>query len=161
MKMFEPIAYFAWGSLVLLLLLGIVGCDQTDSSKAGLDTTYDEPIAEPIPNRAIHEEERQRQTELEETVPMEEHNPSPLQPSVQPDSSAGGRRTGRLADPEYRARRIEELSEHEAAARRRARAWAERTGSPMRIETNDSVMILIDYTEELGPIYRTTLQNIE
>ncbi len=62
----------------------------------------------------------------------------------------------RLADPDYRARRVEELSGKSEAARERAREWAERTREPMRIETNGVVMVLIDYTKETGPIYRAT-----
>lgn len=90
-----------------------------------------------------------------------ELTPEPSLPSVEHESTTGTRRTGRLADPNYRARRMEELRAEDAAAQERARRWAEQTGSPMRIETNDTVMILIDYTEERGPIYRTTLQNQE
>lgn len=71
-----------------------------------------------------------------------------------PNNSA--RRQGRLADPEYRAARVAELQGEHDAAQARAREWAERTGSPMRIETNDTVIILVDYDEKLGPIYRST-----
>ena len=79
------------------------------------------------------------------------------QPAESPDEEATRPFPSRLTDPEYRARRVEELRRRNQEAYERAKAWAERTGSPMRIETNDTVMILVDYTEELGPLYRTTL----
>lgn len=62
----------------------------------------------------------------------------------------------RLANPAYRAQRVRELTQQSDTALERARRWAARTGEPMRIETNGAVIILVDYTEANGPLYRTT-----
>ena len=64
---------------------------------------------------------------------------------------------GQMADPAFRQEMIDTRRANHLAAQERAMAWAARTGSPMRIETNDTVMILVDYTDEEGPLYRTTL----
>ena len=65
-------------------------------------------------------------------------------------------RRGRLADPDYRAHRMAEQEARQQAAMERARDWARRTGQPMRMETNGVTLVLVDYTDEHGPIYRTT-----
>lgn len=64
---------------------------------------------------------------------------------------------GRMADPAFRAQRFEERQAAHEAAMSRARAWAAEHNLPMRIETDDHASILVDYTEELGPLYRSTL----
>jgi hypothetical protein len=64
---------------------------------------------------------------------------------------------GAMHDPVFRQERI---AAHQAAhtnAMERARVWAGANNAPMRIETNDTIMVLVDYTEELGPLYRSTL----
>ena len=93
-----------------------------------------------------------------DTEPANRDRPRPAVTAREPaEFERRPARAGRLADPEYRAQRVAELQQQEEEALARARAWAERTGEPMRIETNDTVMVLIDYTDETGPIYRSTL----
>ena len=65
-------------------------------------------------------------------------------------------RRGPLADPAYRAQRVGELDAEHQAATARAKRWAEANNEPMRIEVDGGVIILVDYTEEDGPIYRST-----
>lgn len=82
----------------------------------------------------------------------------PLIPASSGGGASGGEppRRGALADPVYRAQRVAELDAQNAAATERARRWAEANNEPMRIESDGGVMILIDYNEIDGPIYRST-----
>jgi hypothetical protein len=80
-------------------------------------------------------------------------------PPVPPGGVVGGGeppRRGALADPVYRARRVADLDAENQAAYERARRWADANNEPMRVEVDGGVTILVDYTEEGGPIYRST-----
>ncbi len=64
---------------------------------------------------------------------------------------------GNLADPAHRQMMVAARQTAHQQAQARAQGWADAHGLPMRIETNDIVMMLVDFTEELGPLYQTTL----
>lgn len=61
-----------------------------------------------------------------------------------------------MADPAYRQARAEELTRRADEARGRARQWADQHGLPMRFEVNGRVFLMVDFTEEDGPVYRAT-----
>jgi len=61
-----------------------------------------------------------------------------------------------LADPDVRARRVARLNRQHQEAQERAQAWARRTGEPMRFVTNGTVVLLVDYREDMGPLYKAT-----
>ncbi len=61
-----------------------------------------------------------------------------------------------MADPVYREARVAELTRQADEARERARQWAAQQGLPMRFEQNGRVFLLVDYTDDGGPVYRAT-----